>query len=222
MAIVKNMKYEGHRLSNNLIKCKPSLKKPSGYNKRSRNATSLNSAVSLFLLTNMEKTEKINIFESVPASSKKTVRFAPMATVFPVPKTKPEEASRTWYGSSDYKSFENDRKSAVAAIQYALQNSSDVDNDKFTITGLESRVFPQQFIARRRKLLQHSGRVLRQQYISRYNHNMQQVSFSNHQPNQILATEYPYSMEGCQEWAMSYEHNPHVSRSHNDCYGYRT
>jgi transcriptional regulator of nitric oxide reductase len=202
MAIAKKVKdCEGHRLADIPVKCKPSLKKPSSYDMRARRTISVDAALSLFLLAERNANESIKSYITDP--SEKKVRFAPMATVFSVPTATQSDTSTKWYGTSDYKVFESDRKNTIVAVQWALQNCINLDSDCFTIVGLENILFPQDILERRRRLIQHRCRVLREQYLARCK--LVQFPLSSGHRRLSLASMYPYAIEEYQHMAADLE-----------------
>lgn len=70
-------------------------------------------------------------------SHKRKVHFAPMAKVVLVRKLCKEDGKHIWYNWTDYRSFEHERRKAVAFFQDAIDNKRSIDPKQDTIAGLE-------------------------------------------------------------------------------------
>lgn len=79
-----------------------------------------------------ENNNSENIIEN-----KRKVQFAPMAKVVLVRKIHKEEGKNIWYNHMDYKSFEHERRRAVAFFQDAIENKRLIDPKQHTVAGLE-------------------------------------------------------------------------------------
>jgi hypothetical protein len=71
------------------------------------------------------------------ANKDQEVQFAPMAKVVLVRKICKEECKNIWYNWKDYRSFEHERRRAVAFFQDAIENKRTIDPQQHTVAGLE-------------------------------------------------------------------------------------
>jgi hypothetical protein len=145
-------------------KGKVSLRKPILADRRS---ISMDAATSLFRLS-----KKWNVpFEirSKNMNLTKKVSFAPMATVLTVPTPTMDDVQQTWYGQDEYRAFELDRRNAIAAIHWAIENDIYLDPDTYTAVGLENYLSREQLYQRRYRLMRHVYNVLvqKQQHLQR-------------------------------------------------------
>jgi hypothetical protein len=89
-----------------------------------------------FACSNNNDDQENNNPENKPERQRK-VHFAPMAKVVVVRKISKEDGKHIWYNWFDYRSFERERRKAVAYFQDAIENKRIVDPKKHTISGLE-------------------------------------------------------------------------------------
>jgi hypothetical protein len=115
----------------------------------------------------VQNTMKSSRYRSLTSTRRtKSVRFAPTKTVAKVYRSK-EDAVQSWYHSSEYSAFDQERKRTVAALHEVHGNLTSLDPTVFTVTGLEHHLCRQQMIERRKKTYTHVRSVLRQQESNR-------------------------------------------------------
>ena len=151
-----------------------------------------------------------------PSKAKKTVHFAPNATVAYRPAMSKEEIDQSWYRPIDYTKFQDSRRQSIQAItEYLIQSQQQQQNEnenswnrcfddarddehgyntidplEHTMTGLEEQLTRKQILARRLKTLHHKKLVL-QLYKSN--------QLSNQNDEKKAITEYTQDTSECEK-----------------------
>lgn len=152
-------------MGRDICKGKSTIRKPRELCSGARRSISVDAAHVLFHLAQNNCMPHSTDLKSL--SSKKKVSFNPMASVVAVPKTTREEAHLSWYGSDEYRTFEFDRRNAIAAIQWALENAQSLDSEHYTSLGLEKHLSRHAMYERKYRLMRHVHYVLEQQHYHR-------------------------------------------------------
>ena len=148
-------------------KGKPSFRKPRIERSAVHRAISIEVAHSLSQLAKNSFSTH-NLATVSPVVEKKRVSFAPMATVFSVPKPTKEENGERWYNTDEYKTFEMDRRNTILAVHWAMENLVGLDPEQFTTVGLENSMSSRHVYERKCKLMRHSCTILKQHYYEKH------------------------------------------------------
>ena len=110
---------------------------------------------------------KATIKKSMKTKTKKSVSFAPTATVTERP-ISAIDLQNMWYDNNEYKYFEFDRRRTILAISQAQGDVNLLNPEEFCVRGLEHQLTSKQCITRKLKTMQYTRFVLDQQDELRY------------------------------------------------------